>query len=88
MDSIESDWYAAMIEEYYKKEDVNIIAIDWNGPASQAYWDSVDHTFSVADVNAQLIIEISEKVGVPLEKFHFIGHSLGAHIGGLTGKQK
>lgn len=80
-------WYPPAIEEYLKKGDLNVIAIDWNGPASEAYWDSVDHTKAVAKLNAQLILEIKEKFGVPLKNFHLIGHSLGAHISGLTGQR-
>lgn len=85
-DSVDSGWYADAISEYLKKDDYNVVAIDWSGPAADAYWDSVDAAYEIAEVNARVIVELNDKLGVAPESLHLIGHSLGAHIFGLTGK--
>lgn len=85
--SVDSEWYAPAIEEFLGGSDVNVIAIDWSGPADLLYWESVDAVQQVAKVNAKLIQELHENLGVDLGNVHLIGHSLGAHIMGFTGQE-
>lgn len=85
MDGITSQWYSLAVSEYLKTQDVNIIAVDW--PATDLYSNTVSTAKTVAVVNAKLILELVEKLGVDLNQVHFIGHSLGAHISGLAGKK-
>lgn len=83
LDGIDSTWYAATVSAYLESQDVNIIAIDW--PATALYSSTVSTAKEVATVNGELIQELYEKLGLDLNNVHFIGHSLGAHIAGLTG---
>lgn len=85
LDGITSAWYASAISEYFESQDVNIIAIDW--PATNLYSNTVATARIVAEVNAELITELVNKLNLDLNNVHLIGHSLGAHISGLTGKQ-
>lgn len=84
LDGITSAWYASAISEYFESQDVNIIAIDW--PATNLYSNTVATAKIVAEVNAELLVELVNKLNVDLSNVHLIGHSLGAHISGLTGK--
>lgn len=36
---------------------------------------------------AAVIAKIHKEKNIPLAKFHFIGHSLGSHVAGFTGKK-
>lgn len=86
--SVDVDWYAGVVAEYLKKGEYNVIAVDWSGPAAAMYGDAVDAAFEVAEVNTRFVQELYEKLGVAPENLHFIGHSLGAQISGLTGMYK
>lgn len=85
LDGITSEWYAKAISEYLQTQDVNIIAIDW--PATDLYSNSIATAKTVAVINAEFIQELIEKFNIDLNKVHLIGHSLGAHIFGITGKR-
>lgn len=84
LDGIDSEWYASAISEYLQSQNVNIIALDW--PATGLYSNTVATAKNLAVVNGQFIKELVDKFGIDLGEVHLIGHSLGAHIFGLTGK--
>lgn len=63
-----------------------MIAVDWNELAEALYSSAVEASFDVASVHATFIKELNDKLGVRPESVHLIGHSLGAHIFGLTGE--
>lgn len=84
LDGIDASWYASAVSEYLQSQNVNIIAIDW--PATDLYSNSIATAKHVAVLNARLLQELVNKRGVNLDNVHLIGHSLGAHIFGLTGK--
>lgn len=86
LDGIDSSWYASAVSEYLTGQNVNIIAIDW--PATDLYSNTVSTARQVALVNGKLIQELVNKKGVDLNQVHLIGHSLGAHISGLTGRPR
>lgn len=85
LDGITSNWYASAVSEYLKTQDVNIIAIDW--PATDRYANTISTAKTVALSNSELLLEFVNKLNVDLNEVHLIGHSLGAHISGLTGKK-
>lgn len=86
--SVDVDWYASAVKEYLRKGAYNVIAVDWSGPAASAYGDAVTAAYEIAEVNGRFVQELYQKLGVAPENLHFIGHSLGAHISGLTGKYR
>lgn len=85
-DDADSGWYKDITTAYLKKEDLNVIAIDWSKPASALYPLSVKYTKDIGQYLGELLVDLHETVGVPYENMHLIGHSLGAHISGFAGQ--
>lgn len=78
-----------MALELLKKEKMNVIVVDW------ALGSSVLNLYDVAAGNtrlvgaqvADLIDVLNRKFHVALNRFHIIGHSLGAHVAGFAGEK-
>lgn len=85
-DSASAEWYKAIVEEYLKKDDIEVIGIDWKKPASALYPFSVKYTRDVGKYVGELLVDLHNTLGVPFENMHIIGHSLGAHISGFAAK--
>ncbi|XP_022917548.1 phospholipase A1 VesT1.02-like [Onthophagus taurus] len=81
--NINVDWYTPMISAYLNKG-YQAIAVDWGELASSA--EVVSSINLVGNLIGTYIIAIQETFEFPLENIHFIGHSLGAHIGGYAGR--
>lgn len=63
-----------------------VIVIDWSGGSNPPYVQAAANTRIVGAIAAHLIHTFAEELGMPnLDQVHFIGHSLGAHVGGYTG---
>lgn len=64
----------------------NVIVVDWSEYSGLPYYSATSNAPQVAGRTARLIqILLEEKVIPSLAQVHFIGHSLGAHIAGMTG---
>lgn len=67
--------------------DYNVIVVAWGaGAAAPDYNQAVSNTRMVA-TQTRLIIEGLVQAGGRLADIHLIGHSLGAHTAGSTGRQ-
>ncbi|XP_068929161.1 lipase member I-like [Petaurus breviceps papuanus] len=79
-------WLSTFLKRLLKKEDVNVIVVDWKwGATTLIYQRAVQNTRKVA----MFLKENIDKMltfGVSLDSFHFIGVSLGAHISGFVGQ--
>ncbi|XP_026751482.1 pancreatic lipase-related protein 2-like [Galleria mellonella] len=63
-----------------------VIVLDWRGGAQPPYGQAVANIRLVGVMTAHLIHNIYEILGLSsLDNFHYIGHSLGAHLGGYCG---
>lgn len=63
-----------------------VIVIDWKGGSSPPYYQAVANIRLVGAIVAHMIISIQEELRFEnLDKFHLIGHSLGAHMNGYAG---
>ncbi|XP_072470795.1 lipase member I-like isoform X2 [Notamacropus eugenii] len=79
-------WLFTFLERLLKKEDVNIIVVDWNwGATTLIYQRAVQNTRKVA-IFLKEHIDKMLTFGASLDTFHFIGVSLGAHISGFVGQ--
>ncbi|XP_043852801.1 lipase member I-like isoform X2 [Dromiciops gliroides] len=79
-------WLHTFLERLLKKEDVNIIVVDWNwGATTLIYQRAVLNTRKVAMFLKEHIDKML-RFGASLNSFHFIGVSLGAHISGFVGQ--
>ncbi|XP_027698364.1 lipase member I-like isoform X2 [Vombatus ursinus] len=79
-------WLSTFLERLLKKEDVNVIVVDWNwGATTLIYQRAVQNTRKVA-VFLKEHIDKMLTFGASLDSFHFVGMSLGAHISGFVGQ--
>lgn len=80
---------APKLVKYYNNE-ANVIIVDWRKAAAGSYVQAVANTRVVASFLshqiAALVNATNSSSDVLSEKYHLIGHSLGAHIAGYTGK--
>ena len=81
----EEEWYEEVHIEYGKKDDVVLIAIDWGKYSKHLYTKAVSVVPDIGNDIAIVIGELSDIYGIPLSRFHVIGHSLGAQISGFAG---
>lgn len=77
----------------YLAKDPNslVIAVDWsiyaNNILSSLYVLTAIDVQKVGSYVGETLLAISGVWGIPLEDFHMIGHSLGAHVAGFAGKR-
>uniref|UniRef100_A0A1L8EGH4 Putative phospholipase a1-like protein n=1 Tax=Haematobia irritans TaxID=7368 RepID=A0A1L8EGH4_HAEIR len=71
---------------YLDKGDYNMITVDWGRARSIDYATSVMAVPGVGKKIASLVDYLVEHHGLKLEDLEIIGHSLGAHVAGFTGK--
>ncbi|XP_055629276.1 lipase member H-A-like [Toxorhynchites rutilus septentrionalis] len=85
--SSESQVIEPLAKDFLAEGDFNVIAVDWEkGAQTWLYPVARYRVDKVADVVAALIAKLVD-AGHSYEKIGIVGHSLGAHIAGLTGKR-
>ncbi|XP_053660985.1 phospholipase A1 VesT1.02-like [Anopheles marshallii] len=75
-------------DTYLLRWDYNVIVVDWDSCSMQ--WNYVRAVGCVPVVGqslGQLLDELQQHMGLVMENVYIIGHSLGAHIAGIAGKQ-
>ncbi|CAL4130378.1 unnamed protein product [Meganyctiphanes norvegica] len=78
-------WMKKMIAELLRKEDQNVIVVDWAMGARPPYTQCVANIRLIGKQVGHLIYSLTRWADIPIERFHAIGHSLGAHVFGYTG---
>lgn len=74
-------------DAYLLKDNFNIIVVDWSeGASNLKYSQSRNSVNYVGSKVADMIWFLKENAQLNLDTLHLVGHSLGAHICGLTGK--
>ncbi|XP_047985916.1 pancreatic triacylglycerol lipase [Leguminivora glycinivorella] len=64
----------------------SVLVVDWRGGSQPPYGQAVANIRLIGAMTAHLVNDIKEVLGLQnLDNFHFIGHSLGAHLGGYCG---
>lgn len=75
-----------IVEAYIIRSDHNILVLDWTQYSGGDYfWNAVPNSYKVGEVVAKALLD-ARKAGLNLEKFHFVGHSLGAQLAGMIGR--
>ncbi|GBO18622.1 hypothetical protein AVEN_53985-1, partial [Araneus ventricosus] len=69
-----------------KNGSYNVIYVHWNRYNGHPYPQAVKNTVPVGKKIAEFIKFIKKHTGAKYSSFHLIGHSLGAHISGIVGK--
>ncbi|ESO92956.1 hypothetical protein LOTGIDRAFT_145406 [Lottia gigantea] len=81
-------WIAPMKNALLALPDsLNVIVVNWKDGAFSTYAQSADNTKTVGRKAGDLIKALKESKGMDYDDFHVIGHSLGAHAAGFTGKR-
>lgn len=80
-------WMEEMKDALLSRYDVNVVLVDWSQGNGFPYSQAVTNTLTVAQAMITLIQAMQSISTVPLEQYHIIGHSLGAHCAGFVGKQ-
>ncbi|CAK1548619.1 unnamed protein product [Leptosia nina] len=76
-----ASWVHDMTRALLNWADVNVIAVDWSkGGNTWKYWRAVANTRRVGSDVTGFMRQLIAKTGASVKDFHFIGHSLGAHI--------
>ncbi|KAI4461548.1 lipase [Holotrichia oblita] len=86
IDSVSTTWYTDAKDQYALRGRTNVIGVDWSSHSVSLYSLAVRRVQSVGYYVALLIADMSANFGIPLSKFHIIGHSLGSHIAGFAGQ--
>lgn len=84
-ESISSFWYADTRSNFVSRG-YNVIAVDWSRHAQLTYPTAVGRLSDIGDHIADFVVGLSNSQGIPLSRIHLVGHSLGAHLSGFTGK--
>lgn len=70
------------------EKDLNIILVDWSKVADRTavvYFEVAKQTTDVGFEVGRLVKSLLKEGLTTLDQIHFIGHSLGAHVGGAMG---
>nr|XP_019557989.2 phospholipase A1-like [Aedes albopictus] len=73
-------------DAYLANGQYNIVGVDWNKGAAEAYLRASQYTLAVGHVVADLINRMVRSGMTTMDQIYLIGHSLGAHIAGNTGR--
>jgi len=85
MNNVDSEVIQGIKNSFMEVSDVNFIGVDWSLIAiNLIYTVAADETGNVGRYLAQFADFLVEN-GAKKEDFHFIGHSLGAHVVGIAG---
>ncbi|CAG2117119.1 unnamed protein product, partial [Medioppia subpectinata] len=77
-----------MKDEFLNAGDYNVFIVDWSAGNHLLSYEQTKANIksTVPRAVTKLITELQSKSGLDLNKVHIVGHSLGAHIAGFTGK--
>lgn len=64
---------------------MSVITVDWGSGCGFPYSQAAANTRVVGAEVARLVTFLQTNQSVALDRFHLIGHSLGAHIAGYAG---
>lgn len=76
-----------MKEKLLKRDDFNIIIVDWSNGAKAPYEQAAGNTRIVGAQMAELIRFLVSSTNATFESFYFVGFDLGAHAAGYAGKK-
>lgn len=84
LSSINEDVFYIIRDAYMREGDYNIIGVDWSKLCANDYLNAMRGAYETAEHLGSLLNWMARRCGVRLQDIHIIGHSLGAHVAGLT----
>ncbi|XP_042216499.1 pancreatic triacylglycerol lipase-like [Homarus americanus] len=80
-------WIIAMKDALLGREDCNVIGVNWSaGAMTIGYYAIQSKVPGVGEDISKLLLFLERAAGLSPDLVHIIGHSLGAHAAGFTGK--
>ncbi|KAK8729087.1 hypothetical protein OTU49_008620 [Cherax quadricarinatus] len=80
-------WILSMKDALLRREDCNVISVNWSsGSMTIGYYVIQGRVSGVGEDISKLLIFLQDVTGLTPDLVHLIGHSLGAHAAGFTGK--
>ncbi|XP_078080482.1 pancreatic lipase-related protein 2-like [Mustelus asterias] len=87
VDKGEESWLSDMCKAMFQVEDVNCICVDWVR-GSRTLYDQAANNIRVVGAEMAYLIDVLEKnFNYSRSETHIIGHSLGSHAAGETGRR-
>ena len=80
-------WIIDMKDTYLLKGEFNVIIPDWDAYVNAPYFYVVPIASGVGRELGHFLANLSDLSRIELSNTHIVGHSLGAHIAGVAGKQ-
>ena len=75
-----------IVESYVERGDHNILVIEWSSYNRGSYTlEAIPNTRIVGEYLGKIMLMMSD-AGFNLNKFHFVGHSLGGQLAGFIGR--
>lgn len=87
LDEHNSEFNDAIKNAVLTKNDINVIVADWSKVAKGEYLIVKSQMPEVGKFIGEFLTNFTNTVNYPLSNFKLVGHSLGAHIAGIVGKQ-
>ncbi|XP_011313672.1 pancreatic lipase-related protein 2 [Fopius arisanus] len=85
-ESVNSSSVMTIVSAYLKRDDHNVVAIDWSELAAGNYMEVISHVEEVGNSISRGINELV-KGGISPLRIHVVGHSMGAHVAGNVGRK-
>lgn len=73
-------------DAYLAATDMNVFVVDWSSVAQQEYIQARNQVVQTGKVIGEMILDMLNNGLLSFSKISIIGHSLGAHVAGTTGK--
>ncbi|XP_059929119.1 inactive pancreatic lipase-related protein 1-like [Gadus macrocephalus] len=86
LEAKDEDWAQHMCKDMLKWDSVNCIAMEWKAGVRAPYAQAANNARVVAAQVAHMINFLMGNYKQTADKFHIIGHSLGAHAAGEVGR--
>ncbi|XP_012232853.2 pancreatic triacylglycerol lipase-like [Linepithema humile] len=86
MEHLEKESVRTVIQAYLKRNDHNVIGIDYGKVANDTYPNVVKNAFNVGTTLAETLDKLVA-LGFDARKLHVVGHSMGAQIAGIVGRE-
>lgn len=84
--SVEDKLFNNLTESYHAIGITNVIGIDWSEQSKKSYLHAARSCKKVGEIVGDFILTLVKNNTDLLKNVHLIGHSLGAHMFGFTGK--
>ncbi|XP_059981958.1 pancreatic triacylglycerol lipase isoform X1 [Lagenorhynchus albirostris] len=87
IDKGEESWLHNICKNLFKVESVNCICVDWKSGSRTGYTQASQNIRIVGAEVAYFVDVLESSLGYSPSKVHVIGHSLGAHAAGESGRR-